>query len=193
FETSASSLSGWHDNAAMWRRRAADQLTPREQEVLDLLRRGLTNEEIAGRLDISVPGAKYHVSQILSKLGVATREEAAAWRPEPQRIRHWRWVLIGGLTAIGLTAASALVLVIPHGGSDVQLESQVLRESNTNASTRARSSTGIPRPISPSKPPTPTNGPEITLATTAASEFYVDPEPTADSTPTSASEPTLTP
>src|SRR5213594_215922 len=62
------------------RRSNLDALTARESEVLDLIRRGLTNEEIAHRLDISLHGAKYHVSQILSKLGVATREEAAlAW------------------------------------------------------------------------------------------------------------------
>ena len=54
-----------------------DELTPREREVFDLLRLGLTNEEIAERLGISLDGAKYHVSQILSKLGVATRTEAA--------------------------------------------------------------------------------------------------------------------
>ncbi len=49
-----------------------DELTTREREVLDLVRLGLTNEEIAGRLGITEAGAKYHVSQILSKLGVAT-------------------------------------------------------------------------------------------------------------------------
>ena len=59
-----------------------DLLTPREQEVLELLRQGLTNQQIAGRLGISLPGARYHVSEILSKLGVSTREDAAAWQPE---------------------------------------------------------------------------------------------------------------
>ncbi|TMG01934.1 MAG: helix-turn-helix transcriptional regulator, partial [Chloroflexi bacterium] len=59
-------------------KRPFDVLTPREREVLALLGHGLTNEEIAHRLGISPDGAKYHVSQILSKLGVATREEAAA-------------------------------------------------------------------------------------------------------------------
>ncbi len=54
-------------------------LTPRESEVLDLLRLGLTNEEIAGRLGITLDGAKYHVSQIISKLGVRDRYEAASW------------------------------------------------------------------------------------------------------------------
>jgi DNA-binding CsgD family transcriptional regulator len=64
-------------------------LTAREREVLDLVRLGLTNEEIAERLVITLDGAKHHVSQILSKLGVATREEAAALTAEPERRRWW--------------------------------------------------------------------------------------------------------
>ena len=59
-----------------------DILTPREWEALALLRQGLSNEEIAQRLGISLSGAKYHVSEILSKLGVSSREEAARWQPE---------------------------------------------------------------------------------------------------------------
>src|SRR5690606_5175065 len=34
------------------------------------------------RLNISFDGARYHVAEILSKLGVSSRHEAAAWRPE---------------------------------------------------------------------------------------------------------------
>jgi DNA-binding CsgD family transcriptional regulator len=60
------------------RRHDPDALTAREREVLGFLRLGLTNDEIASRLSISLDGAKYHVSQILSKLGVATREEGAS-------------------------------------------------------------------------------------------------------------------
>ena len=58
-----------------------DILTPREWEVLALLRDGLSNEAIAQRLGFTLAGAKYHVSEILSKLGVSSREEAAAWQP----------------------------------------------------------------------------------------------------------------
>src|SRR5437870_4834438 len=58
-----------------------DILTPREWEVLGLLRDGLSNPEIAERLGVTRDAVKYHVSEILSKLALASREEAAVWRP----------------------------------------------------------------------------------------------------------------
>ena len=67
------------------RPRYPDILTPREWEVLALLREGLGNDGIAARLSITERTATYHVSEILSKLGVASREEAAAWQPEERR------------------------------------------------------------------------------------------------------------
>ena len=63
-------------------------LTPREQEVVELLREGLTNPEIGQRLGISLDGAKYHVSEITGKLGVSDRYEAATWQPTP--VPWWR-------------------------------------------------------------------------------------------------------
>jgi NarL family two-component system response regulator LiaR len=53
-------------------------LTEREREVLALLVEGLSNADIASHLFISVPTAKYHVRNILSKLGVSSRTEAVA-------------------------------------------------------------------------------------------------------------------
>ena len=51
-------------------------LTEREREVLSLMIEGLNNTQIAGRLNVSPSTIKSHVSNILSKLGVASRTEA---------------------------------------------------------------------------------------------------------------------
>ncbi len=59
-----------------------DVLTPRQWQVLALLREGLSNEQIALRLGISLDGVKFHVSEILGKLGVGSRNEAAQWDGE---------------------------------------------------------------------------------------------------------------
>ena len=53
-------------------------LTAREREVLALIAAGRTNRQIAERLTISLPTAERHVHNILSKLGVANRTEAAS-------------------------------------------------------------------------------------------------------------------
>ncbi|MEW6277062.1 MAG: response regulator transcription factor [Candidatus Eremiobacterota bacterium] len=54
-----------------------DELTPRELEVLRLLARGLDNQDIAERLNLSRVTAKKHVHHILSKLQVSDRTQAA--------------------------------------------------------------------------------------------------------------------
>ena len=53
-------------------------LTPREREVITLLSDGLSNAEIARTLYISEKTASVHVSNILRKLGVTSRIQAAA-------------------------------------------------------------------------------------------------------------------
>jgi NarL family two-component system response regulator LiaR len=51
-------------------------LTEREREVLALMIEGLNNTQIAGKLSVSPSTIKSHVSNILSKLSVASRTEA---------------------------------------------------------------------------------------------------------------------
>jgi DNA-binding NarL/FixJ family response regulator len=58
--------------------RRGAELTSREWEVLELMRRGLSTAEIAERLFVSPVTVRRHVSQILKKLRVASREEAVA-------------------------------------------------------------------------------------------------------------------
>jgi LuxR family maltose regulon positive regulatory protein len=55
-----------------------EPLSPREQEVLELVAAGLTNREIAEQLVISAETVKKHTGTIYGKLGVSTRTEAVA-------------------------------------------------------------------------------------------------------------------
>jgi two-component system, NarL family, response regulator YdfI len=56
----------------------AEELTPRESEVLQMLATGLANKEIAARLSISEHTVKFHVASILGKLGAGSRTEAVS-------------------------------------------------------------------------------------------------------------------
>ncbi len=56
-----------------------DLLTDREREILLLVARGQANKEIAAELVISERTARTHVSNILTKLGLSSRTQAALW------------------------------------------------------------------------------------------------------------------
>ena len=59
--------------------RQARNLTHREKEVLRLVAKGLSNRAVARKLHICEGTVKVHVSNILSKLNVSSRTEAAVW------------------------------------------------------------------------------------------------------------------
>ena len=60
------------------------ELTRREQEVVILVSRGLTNRRISAELSISERTAGNHVGRILKKLGLRSRAQIATWATEHQ-------------------------------------------------------------------------------------------------------------
>lgn len=62
-----------------------DLLSPREQEILQGIARGLGNKEIARLLGIAETTVKIHVQHILRKLGLSSRVQAAVYASERQR------------------------------------------------------------------------------------------------------------
>lgn len=65
-----------------------ESLTPRELEVLQLMARGLTNRQIARRLQISEHTVKFHAAAILGKVNARSRAEAVA------RAIGFGWILV---------------------------------------------------------------------------------------------------
>jgi len=111
-------------------RRRDVELTERQRQVLRLIAAGKTNAEIGEALSISLDGAKWHVSEILARLDVATREEAAEWWRERPLARLGGtlhallpgagWLKAGAATValVTLSAATIVVLVaLRQGGA----------------------------------------------------------------------------
>lgn len=79
-------------------------ITPAEQRVLEELRKGGTNAEIAIRLGIGPETVKTHIANMFDKLDLPDRHALAAWRPEEGR--RLRWLLVPPLKPlIGLGVA----------------------------------------------------------------------------------------
>lgn len=92
------------------------ELTKRQREVIELLTDGYSNLEIAQALGISLDGAKWHVGEILARLNVGTREEAASlWLSRPSRrpsLAGRIWVIA---CAFPLKAFAAIAEVLRPG------------------------------------------------------------------------------
>ena len=96
-----------------------DVLTPAEWRVLDGIRQGRTNGEIADDLGLSLNTVKYHVSNMLGKLELSSREELASWTDG--RRRRWllapRVALVAATTAVVAGAGIVIATALLHGGS----------------------------------------------------------------------------
>ena len=163
-------------------------LTPREQEVLALLREGLTNPQIAERLSITLDGAKYHVSEILSKLGVSSREEAARWAP-PERpwwataavplAWPWRRANVSWL-ATGAAGITAVLLVV---GVGLLVWGLVRTDSSAGADVPAGATVSV-SPTTPLATLTPTTEPTAAPPTRSPTATALPPAPTQPPAPT---------
>lgn len=135
----------------------AAALTERERQITDLLQRGLTNAEVAEQLGITFATAKWHVSQVLSKLGAERREEvparmaALAENQRAVRAGHRRRVWFLGWTGLakGLGIAAGILPVaaisvagvfILRGGSGVEPVTAALEASTTVAASAGTAS-----------------------------------------------------
>ena len=108
-------------------------LTPAEQRVLDELRGGGTNVEIAVRLGLSPETVKTHIASMLGKLGLDDRHALASWRPDRERPRVlgllvlrparaslgrlflWAGAALGGMA---ITVAVVVLLAAVLGGAE---------------------------------------------------------------------------
>lgn len=108
-------------------RQTHGELTARQAEVLRLVARGRTNFQIAQELGLSLEGVKYHLREIMGRLGAASREEAAErWRG--LRRDSWKgavflfaarpalFVAGAGVAALGAGLAVAAFLGLGGGG-----------------------------------------------------------------------------
>ena len=91
-----------------------DALTPAERRVLEELRKGGTNAEIAVRIGIGPETVKTHVSNMLAKLELEDRTQLAAWREGDGPRRRWLLApfLVRPLVAAGVVGGVAVLALL---------------------------------------------------------------------------------
>ena len=151
--------------------------------MLEQLREGGTNAEIGARLGISADAVKFHISNMLGKLGLQGRHELAAWRPATRRGRLRAlfgvpaavvsvakpvvWVGVGaaavaGVAVAAIAAVAVMAVVLVGLGGDGE-PTAVVRLAVTDTSAPTPSVT----PIAPAPALTATPTPPPTAAPTA--------------------------
>ena len=129
-----------------------DILTPREWEVLALVEDGYTNDEISSRLGISLAGAKFHVSEILGKLHLSTRDEAARWyRARYAPVPLWAPLLDWLRPPPAMPAAAVGVAVISVALAAIAALGMAVAGTDTGDSPRANAR--LQQPPSPTPSP----------------------------------------
>jgi DNA-binding CsgD family transcriptional regulator len=101
------------------------ELTERQEAVVRLIAKGLTNAEIADRLGVTLNGVKWHVREILGKFGVDSREQAVErWREERatgRRSRAWAGALWGSIplrwAGVALAGGAGLTGAVAFAGA----------------------------------------------------------------------------
>lgn len=152
-------------------------ITPAEQRVLDELRKGGTNAEIAVRLGIGPETVKTHIGNMLEKLDLADRRELAAWSPGREPV--WRrlrvlltsplalaslgrplvWAGVGLVVVVGLIALLLTVTALRDGHDTVPLPAGTPAVSPTPNGAGGTESPGKASPTTVTASPTPTSTP----------------------------------
>ncbi len=127
-----------------------DILTPAEWQVLEGVRAGRTNQEIADQLGVTFHTVKFHVSNMLAKLQLRDRQQLAEWRPAPVESapsRNWRALVPWG----GLKVAGAGLAVAGMGAGVILAVFVILGDDSEPAVAVLPTST--PRPTATPTPP----------------------------------------
>lgn len=138
------------------------QVTPRQREVLDLLVKGYTNQQIAQKLGISLEGAKWHVREILEVTGASSREEAAEmWRAEnglPRRLWRMTWsagAIAAAAAGIAVVIAGVVLVLSNRGDSDKELAeptAEPTASATPSPTVPASTPTVLPSPTATARP-----------------------------------------